>query len=179
MAQKKERRTKYSKREVLTLKKVYEEMDKDRNGSVCINELQAAFRCEDKPVFHGKLEDAFRILGVNKDGRICFDELITVCYPLATPGEHETMVNWAYPKRNRQVQFPDTPADILEELRSIFILYDKNKNGVLDKQELFAATAQCGYDPVEVEELFKQADKDGSNSLCVDEFVDMMGQAYV
>lgn len=37
------------------------------------------------------------------------------------------------------------------ELRDIFVLYDKNKNGVLERHEVVNAVSACGYDSEEIE----------------------------
>ena len=59
--------------------------------------------------------------------------------------------------------------EVVEEIKSIFVLYDKNKDGLLSLNELKTAAAANGFDPGEFEELFHANDTDKNGFLSFDE----------
>ena len=66
----------------------------------------------------------------------------------------------------------------LEELKHMFILYDKDKSGSLDFKEVLAATQAVGYDQDEVMTLISEADTNNS-VISFDEFVQLMKYSYI
>ena len=72
------------------------------------------------------------------------------------------MMLWVYPPK---VLKPPEPKRLSEaqkaEIKSIFVLYDLNDNGLLDKKELLEALADTGYDDDEIEEMFEEYDTNG------------------
>ena len=71
------------------------------------------------------------------------------------------MMLWVYPPK---VEKPPEPKRLSEaqkaEIKSIFVLYDLNDNGLLDKKELLEALADTGYDDDEIEALDDPAPED-------------------
>ena len=65
------------------------------------------------------------------------------------------------------------------EIKSIFVLYDANNNGLLEKKELFEALTASGYDDEEIEEMFEEYDQDGSHAIDFDEFCAMLESSYL
>ena len=67
----------------------------------------------------------------------------------------------------------------LEEIHSIFDLYDTDGDGRLSRTEIVVSMVQSGYDTEHVEALFDEADKDESGTLDTEEFVALMQAMYV
>tara|TARA_B110000977_G_scaffold190319_2_gene260954 strand:+ start:1461 stop:1733 length:273 start_codon:yes stop_codon:yes gene_type:complete len=90
------------------------------------------------------------------------------------------MLLWVYPLK---VERPPSPPKLSEnqkrEIKSIFVLYDMNKNGVLDKKELNEALKDTGYDDDEIEEMFDEYDVDGDGDINLGEFEKMLEGAYL
>ena len=67
----------------------------------------------------------------------------------------------------------------LEELKQMFIMYDKDKSGTLDLKEVLTATKAVGYDQDEVMTLISEADTDKDSVISFDEFVQLMKFSYI
>ena len=101
-------------------------------------------------------------------------------YRKASPREIRDMMLWVYPPK---VEKPPEPKRLSEaqkaEIKSIFVLYDLNDNGLLDKKELLEALADTGYDDDEIEEMFEEYDTNGDGDIDLQEFERMLEQAYL
>ena len=101
-------------------------------------------------------------------------------YRKASPQEIRDMMLWVYPPK---VEKPPEPKRLSEaqkaEIKSIFVLYDLNDNGLLDKKELLEALADTGYDDDEIEEMFEEYDTNGDGDIDLQEFERMLEQAYL
>jgi len=67
------------------------------------------------------------------DGHITFKEYLMAYYRGATAKEIKQMLEWTQPKEVQEEEEEDLSAEQIEELKAMFNLYDKNKNGTLDK----------------------------------------------
>jgi Ca2+-binding EF-hand superfamily protein len=168
---------KYSKREVLTLKRMFVEHDVDGNGTITPKEMAKAMQNAKNVSYH----DAFKTLDLNGDGVLTFEEYIIRLYPLATKRERAQMNQWA---------FPDKPSSItavgpkplntkqLNELKELFIVYDKNKNGEIEPDEFRKLVRDCGLSADDADEMFQIDDKDHNGVVSFDEFVLLMKDSY-
>ena len=101
-------------------------------------------------------------------------------YRNATAAEIKDMMLWVYPpKEEVKAEVKRLTEAQRAEIKSIFVLYDANNNGVLDKKELAEALAATGYESDEVEEMFEEYDEDGSGEIDLDEFVRMLEHSYL
>lgn len=169
--------SKYSKKEVLELLQIFSEHDKDGGGEVGIQELTASMGGGN---LASQAESMFKKLDKDGDGNVTFREYLKLYYPLASSAEFEQMMSWAYPKVERPVTPEKTlSSEQLEEIKQIFVMYDVDGNGVLDRPELVEAMVGVGYDEDEIEDLFEEYDKDGTNAVDFEEFCDMLKSAYL
>lgn len=63
---------------------------------------------------------------------------------------------------------------ITETIKKIFNQFDKNKNGYIDKSELNSLSIALNdpLTPAELQDLFKNIDKDNSGRISWDEFIE-------
>ncbi|KAG1677553.1 hypothetical protein FOA52_014451 [Chlamydomonas sp. UWO 241] len=173
---------KYSKKEVLTIYNLFKSYDVNNDGKVTAKELSQAMK---RPDIHRlpMNESAFiRSMDVNKDGILTFDEVLVRYYPAATSKELKAMYLWAYPVTSALGAPPpdwEPTKTELDEIRSMFLLYDANKNGVLEWKEVQDMAKKTGYDEFEVDALFRGADLNGDDTIGFDEFVQMVKYSYI
>ena len=87
---------------------------------------------------------------------------------------------WVYPPKEEEVVEQRKLSDAQKaEIKSIFVLYDANNNGLLEKKELFEALTASGYDDEEIEEMFEEYDQDGSHAIDFDEVCAMLESSYL
>lgn len=120
-------------------------------------------------------ESLFRTMDVNTDGHVEFDELLRTLYPFATNAELQTMLGWVA---------KEEPVITLDEFRltdeqrrevhSMFAMYDKDRNGLISRQEFRQAMRRCGLDAEETDELFAEADLNGDEGISLQEFTELM-----
>jgi Ca2+-binding EF-hand superfamily protein len=77
-----------------------------------------------------------------------------------------------------QVEFQLSPAQ-LDEIKMIFNINDKNKDGMIDVREFKEYCKESGYDMDEVAVLFDQSDVNGDGLLSFDEFLEIVKGAYM
>jgi len=121
------------------------------------------------------LPQVFHEMDLDGSGEVTFGELLKLMYPYATPSELETMESWVAKEPEPEPEpEPELTAEQMKELRQMFNLYDKSKDGFISKSELLQAMQKTGLDKAEIGELFASADADGSNGINFDEFVALM-----
>mmetsp|Transcript_15866 Transcript_15866/g.49853 ORF Transcript_15866/g.49853 Transcript_15866/m.49853 type:complete len:195 (-) Transcript_15866:104-688(-) len=167
----------YSRSDVQALFEIFATHDRDGSGVITIAELKEAWTRKSGT---GYADDSFKALDKDKDGRITFEEYLQVQYQLATPKEIQTMASWCYPKIKKAPP-PEKclSEEQLEELRSIFVLYDEDGNGTLSRAELVQGLVETGYDEDEVEAMYEEYDTDGNDALSFEEFCQMLESSYI
>ncbi|GLI58707.1 hypothetical protein VaNZ11_000458 [Volvox africanus] len=170
--------SKYSRSDVLKLKDLFDSHDLDNDGRVTANELITALQgCY---LRQGALS-TFRSVDMNKNCVLTFNEYLRSIYPYANDREHKAMLAWV--KRTPREEQPEpmfepTPQQ-LREIAKMFERFDNNRDGVIEVQELVATSAALGYDESEVEELFRNTDKDMDGTISFAEFIDLMKVSYI
>mmetsp|Transcript_10263 Transcript_10263/g.21767 ORF Transcript_10263/g.21767 Transcript_10263/m.21767 type:complete len:151 (-) Transcript_10263:60-512(-) len=113
------------------------------------------------------------------DGTITFYELLKELYPNTLASRLQAMYKLAYPDApQKQIKQRKLTPVQLTELKEIYELYDTKGDGVIDRQELFAAFANAGYSDHELETLFVDADKNKDGVLDLEEFIEMFRDCY-
>mmetsp|Transcript_36721 Transcript_36721/g.58985 ORF Transcript_36721/g.58985 Transcript_36721/m.58985 type:complete len:181 (-) Transcript_36721:688-1230(-) len=168
---------KYNKREVLKLKEVFDDADKDGSGEIEANELQHSLK---KTNLGEEAVNMFKSMDRDGSKKIDFSEYLRVYYRYAATEEIKEMMLWAYPiKEERKVEVKTLSEEQQAEIKSIFVLYDTNNNGTLEKKELIDALSATGYDDDEIEEMFEDFDQDGDNQIDFEEFCKMLESSYL
>jgi len=140
----------------LTAEQVFKFFDKDGSGSIDSNELATGLRAMGCNPTDSEIQDIIKHTDskVNPNGRI---EFVEFCRLVQTHGR--------------------TKDDERGTLIKAFKIFDKNGDGILDKNELRMALTTLGFSKLsseEVDELFAEADKDGSGGIDLNELVRVM-----
>jgi len=192
---KKEGQSKYSKKDVFELKKVFDEYDKDKSGKVSLDEFTKKLheRKENAKVRPGEKstleqrnaqggvslsdlsEGAFREMDRDGNGEVEFEELLRLMFRFATDNEITTMMEWVAPEPEPEPEpKAELSKDARDQINAIFKLYDKDKNGSLTFNELKKALEKTGVDQDEIKGYFKDFDMDGNNEINKEEFMALM-----
>ena len=120
------------------------------------------------------VEPVFNELDKNGDGSVSFAELLRVLFPFASKEEFETMLSWVAKDAPKPPPKPkELSKEAQDELKAIFAAYDKDGNKVLSKGELKSAIGNI-VDEDDIARMFKEADVDGSDTIDLKEFMEMM-----
>ena len=135
-----------------------------------------------------EFKEAFEIFDKNKDGYITTKELGDIMKNLGqNPSEAELqdMINEVDIDGNGTINFKEflglmarkmRDTDSQEELIEAFKVFDRDGNGLISANELQHVMTSLGENITEeeVEEMIKEADKDGDNYINFEEFVIMI-----
>ena len=168
----------YSKKDILALKTVFDSYDTSGDGGISMSEMQAFLKQFNQGHMTNMAKDMFSAMDA-KDSVVDFRQILKVYYPNITSEHLDICCAWVAPKENKVVEVVRKLSDDdLEEIKHIFILYDKNTDGSLSIPELKDALLATGYDEEEMEALFEANDKDKNGKISLDEFVEMMRDSY-
>jgi len=183
---------KYPKTDVLALKAIFDEYDRDGDGALGRDELSAALRRrkveaqrwsasknkQERQAMAGIFlydfaDSLFDSIDANDDALVQFSEVLRIVYPRATPRELQTMNAWANPakteKQLRHEQAEQEDKERLEMLHAMFAAYDRDGDGKVSITEFrMAMLDHENWD--EVDEMFDQYDKNGNGEVDFDEF---------
>merc|ERR1712216_169187 len=96
-------------------------------------------------------------------------------YPYATAAELQTMLSWVvHAAPSLTYEEFELNDEQRREVRSMFVLYDKDRSGTISRYEFRLAMRRCGLDAGEIDEAFAEADADGNKSIDLAEFTELM-----
>ncbi|KAL8562915.1 hypothetical protein ACOMHN_004607 [Nucella lapillus] len=123
-----------SEEERKKLRKLFEELDLNKDGAIDLNDLTKAMETMSVPRFPGHAQRMFTKYDKDHDGQIDFNEFVLYIQ------EHD------------------------KELRKHFQKLDVNKDGFIDAQEIVESFRKLGVTiaPAEARQLLQRMDKDGS-----------------
>ncbi|KAI8646221.1 hypothetical protein BD408DRAFT_410404 [Parasitella parasitica] len=127
--------------------------DKDGNGVIDIKELGQVMRSLNRKPTEEELKDMINEVDADENGTIDFDEFLTIVSRM---------------KENSK--------ESENELVEAFKVFDKDGNGYITPDELRAVMANLGQTLTsqELDEMIKEADKDGDGRIDYLEFSKMM-----
>jgi len=187
--------SKYSKKDVLELKKVFDEYDTDKDGHMKLSEFTDELkkkkqRAAPKPGEKSTLQERNASLGTSivdlsegvfhemdkdGDGEVTFEELCKLFFKHASAAELQTMLSWIEVEPEPEPEPEPTLSDeSIAQIHKIFKLYDKDKSGTLTKSELVVALKSTGMEKDEIAILFKDYDLDSSGTIDKEEFLKLM-----
>ncbi|EFJ45481.1 hypothetical protein VOLCADRAFT_94189 [Volvox carteri f. nagariensis] len=149
----------------------------DNDGRVTVKELMGAFK---ETTLREHALSAFKSIDLNKNCVLTFSEYMRRIFPYANDREFKVMLSWVKPAQGEQQEPTFEPtAEQRKEIATMFKRMDANKDGVLEVNELVAASAVFGYDESEVMELFNNTDKNMNGLISFDEFIQLMKVSYI
>jgi len=131
---------------------------------------------DEKGVFLLQFADSlFNALDANGDGRVVFEEVLRLMYPLASEPEFQTMLRWTETD-TKVTTLEEFELDVEQEreIHTMFALYDKDRSGAISRAEFRLAMRRCGLEKGEAENFFAEADADDSGEIDYEEFREFM-----
>jgi len=187
--------SKYSKKDVLELKSVFDEYDKDGDGKIELSEFTKALKDKKaanapRPGQKSTLaerrsaegisiadlsEQTFHEMDTDGNGEVTFDELCKLFFKYASKEELKVMMTYVAkaPEPEPEPE-PTLGEDAIQQIKKIFKLYDKDKSGFIEKGELLNALKSSGLEREEITQMFTDFDKSGDKRIDVNEFLKLM-----
>jgi len=135
-----------------SLEDVFRFLDKDGNGSIDKREMTVGLRAMGLNPTDAEVDSLIRTSDtIRPDGRLQLDEF-----------------------RNMVHTYKKSHPDPRQEMITAFRVFDRNGDGVIDKNELRQALTTLGFSKLsnhEVDQLFRAADTDGSGVIDFNELV--------
>ena len=140
---------KLSEEKISECLKVFNEIDKDKNGDIDVNELGYALNSIGSFLSEYDLNKLIKEFDCNKSGRIDFEEFLTIV-ALNMPDSHNE-------------------EDILE----CFTIMDKNDNGTVSCKDLILLITSMGerLSKEEAEEIIREIDPDNNGYIKYNEYM--------
>jgi Ca2+-binding EF-hand superfamily protein len=162
------RQTELTKEKVIELKKIFDRMDTDGNGRIDCTEFAKGLASSLE-----KADSMFNYFDINMAGFITFEEFLIRSFPKLSLERLTTMLKWVK-ERERQMRMTVNTSKIKiarstkrkltegtgRDYRLIFEMYDRNKDGGLDFEELNSALCSV-MTRDRVNTLFKTHGRDG------------------
>merc|ERR1711953_381022 len=136
------------------LREAFDEFDKDGSGSISTKELLGVMRSMGQNPTEDEVLELVMEVDLNGDGTIDFPEFL------------------------QMMKKKSSEQDQLDDLKEAFRMFDTNKDGFIDLNELKKVTSLIGTS-LTTADLYKfmaEADKDGNGKIDYNEFVAMMKQ---
>jgi len=152
----------WTKKEGSTIKKVFEQFDKNGDGTISADELQSALALRGCAVTDNQIRRILGSVGKDQSGSIDLEDFEV----LAQTSLHVRSTSAFSVKQ-------------IQKIKRIFDTYDKSGSGTLSEQEIAFAMRRLGQTPTElqVKEFMAAADVDSSGSVDFPEFLDMMSKS--
>ena len=138
--------------EVEEIKEAFDLFDTDNSGAISVNELLAAMKSMGFDVKHGVVYAMVSDLDADGSGEIEFGEFLDVM----TQRMNESTSR--------------------EDIQRVFNLFDKDRNGTLEVDDLKRSAKDCGIELSEVDarEIIQRGDLDGDGVVNVEDFYNVM-----
>uniref|UniRef100_A0A7S0YHU5 EF-hand domain-containing protein n=1 Tax=Polytomella parva TaxID=51329 RepID=A0A7S0YHU5_9CHLO len=178
--------SKYSKAQVLELKDIFNFHDKDKDGKITLKEMGQSL-AEYKSVKKQEL-NFFRVLDINRDGVVTFDEFLRRTFPWASTADFNAMLDWANEGEESKKKTGNSESnqetweiddETSQDLKKLFNVWDTNHNGILEYEELVVQAENCGFDSDEIRRLFNAHDKDHNGVISFEEFVFLVKTSFI
>merc|ERR1712195_124747 len=134
--------------EVEEMKEAFDLFDNDGSGAISVNELTSAMKSLGFDVKHAVVYNMVSDLDADGSGEIEFGEFLDVM--TAKLSDKNTK----------------------EEINRVFCLFDKDRNGTLEADDLSRVCKELGEDMTEedIREVIQRADIDGDGAVGLDDF---------
>ena len=137
--------------EIKTLKKTFEAFDKSLNGQISYNELrEGLLQLKCNKFNENDIKLLFKSIDLDQNGKIDYTEFLAATLNKSNYGKNE-------------------------RLFEAFCRFDKDKDGVITKEELLQALKAEKSQESEVENYIKAVDKNGDGKIDYKEFLSLMG----
>jgi len=160
--------SKYSKRDILDLKKVFDDMCDEDSSEVHLNDLRGSLN----PTMSMFSESMFHVLDQDNSGKVTLMEFLKVMFPNANARDHRQWMKWVTPPKPKTPQKTYT-AEGMAEMRHLFELYDRSHDGFVTVEDLVSAS---GLEYGEILKMISsELGKTHDVKISFDEFVQLLG----
>merc|ERR1712072_1274087 len=138
--------------EIEEIKEAFDLFDNDNSGAISVNELTAAMKSLGFDVKHAVVYNMVSDLDADGSGEIEFDEFLDV------------------------MTAKITDKNTKEEIDRVFKLFDKDRNGTLEADDLSRVCKELGEDMPEEDarEVIQRMDLDGDGAVGLDDFYNVL-----
>ena len=176
----------YTTKEVLGLRKLFNEIDDDASGQIDVDEFVNATALQGSHIFMNAAS-MFGSIDRDESGSISFGELLAVSFPSASSENVKDMLRFV--KSHESQEHMKTKISLsntqMEEINNIFQLYDVDSSGGVSTEELYEA--MIGSNPAmreifsleEMDKLVRQYDDDGNATLELEEFTKLFKDNFL
>lgn len=143
---------KFKEEQVEELRKVFNSIDTDGNGTISASELSFALRQAGIVLNPEDLNDLMSELDLDNDGKVDFAEFLNLA--------------------SKSIKDIDTE----EELREIFMIFDRENKGVISPAQIryVMRCLQENFTDEEIDDIMTEGDRDGDGMLNFEEFSGIM-----
>lgn len=176
-----------SKKDFHWLRSKFDALDRDSNARVTFDEFRASLIEEEKFMYLLDAADGmFRSVDRNRDGTLTFGELLHAYFPACSEADVQAALK-KYRKPAEETRAADASvieeercltAEEREELRALFDLWDRNKDGVISLEELRHSCRNVGVDESVIDGWFATYDANGDNELQFEEAAALLQETY-
>jgi Ca2+-binding EF-hand superfamily protein len=176
----------YTAKEVLGLRKLFNEIDDDASGQIDVDEFVNATALQGSHIFMNAAS-MFGSIDRDESGSISFGELLAVSFPSASSENVRDMLRFV--KSHESQEHMKTKISLsntqMDEINNIFQLYDVDSSGGVSTEELY--DAMIGSNPAmrqifsleEMDKLVRQYDDDGNATLELEEFTKLFKDNFL
>ena len=137
--------------EISLLKKTFEAFDKSKNGQISYNELrEGLLQLKTNKFNENDIKLLYKSIDLDQNGKIDYTEFLAATLNKANYGKNERLFD-------------------------AFNRFDKDKNGLITKEELLQALKAEKSQIGEIEKYIKAVDKNGDGKIDYREFLELMG----
>lgn len=141
-----------TEKKISELREAFEIFDRDQDGYITIKELADIMRNLGQPPSESEVQDMIAEVDIDGNGNINFQEYLSLMARRMRDG------------------------DLEKEMQQVFRLFDRDGNGLIGASELKALMIGIGekITDEEVEDMIREADKDGDRFISYQEFKDII-----
>ena len=137
--------------EIKDLKELFQAFDKDKDGQINYQEFeQSLLKLKSQNIKHNEIKSFFSVIDTDKNGKIDYNEFIAACLQKSIILKEENFYE-------------------------AFSMLDNDNNGRITKDELMKVLKLKSNNDSYVNELIKNADKNGDGEIDYKEFLECMG----
>ncbi|KAK3281105.1 hypothetical protein CYMTET_11087 [Cymbomonas tetramitiformis] len=133
--------SRYSRKSIENLHKIFTAVDTDKNGTVSNHEFENYTATgTELGAFNREM---FATMDVNRSGEIDFKDMLRVCYPSVTSKDLDVMLSFVASKGSKEPILRRKSS--AEAYKACFVIYDEDGDGLIEPHQFFEACERVGF----------------------------------